>query len=356
MTTINQPAGDEMRANVRNALVSLECTAQWLENGCDPKAAAHELRLVMNMLHGIPTALATAGPLPRSAATVSDERAAEPHTPEWEAQVLASILRGMIEGCSEADPAVIYEDDYEAIDGDVYVRRAATLLDRFARAASTATALSDQLVTVAQMGHGSVAVGGCFSPEANAPGIIYMALDEPREINADTSDVYPVGARARNVLAFVTFANAAAVDQTIGILHELKAEYFDAEQSAAPQAETVPEGWKLKLVPVNPTKQQLADICESYWGDGWGDDDDMRDARIVDARNMYQAMLAAAPAAPLPRASEQADEAVTLPRVHGVSRIADNPCALMVLLMREPSDDDLRAIHDVLAARAKDRS
>ncbi|MGF6878399.1 hypothetical protein [Paraburkholderia sp. MM5477-R1] len=70
MTTINQPAGDETRANVRNALVSLECTAQWLENGCDPKAAAHELRLVMNMLHGIPTALASAAPFPRSAATV----------------------------------------------------------------------------------------------------------------------------------------------------------------------------------------------------------------------------------------------------------------------------------------------
>jgi len=56
----------------------------------------------------------------------------------------------------------------------------------------------------------------------------------------------------------------------------------------------------------------------------------------------------------LPRASEQADEAVTLPRVHGVSRIADNPCALMLLLMREPSDDDLRAIHDAISARAKD--
>jgi hypothetical protein len=37
-----------------------------------------------------------------------------------------------------------------------------------------------------------------------------------------------------------------------------------------------------------------------------------------------------------------------LPRIHGVSRVADNPCALMLFLMREPSDDDLRRIHDAL--------
>ena len=37
-----------------------------------------------------------------------------------------------------------------------------------------------------------------------------------------------------------------------------------------------------------------------------------------------------------------------LPRVHGVSRMADNPCALLLLLMREPADDDLRAILDRL--------
>jgi hypothetical protein len=41
-----------------------------------------------------------------------------------------------------------------------------------------------------------------------------------------------------------------------------------------------------------------------------------------------------------------------LPPLHGVSRIADNPCALMLLLKREPTDDDLREIHDVLSIRA----
>jgi hypothetical protein len=39
-----------------------------------------------------------------------------------------------------------------------------------------------------------------------------------------------------------------------------------------------------------------------------------------------------------------------IPRVYGVSRMADNPCAVLVMLKAEPSDDALRAIHDRLAA------
>lgn len=39
-----------------------------------------------------------------------------------------------------------------------------------------------------------------------------------------------------------------------------------------------------------------------------------------------------------------------IPRVHGVSRMADNRCAVLVVLKAEPSDDALRAIHDRLAA------
>lgn len=42
-----------------------------------------------------------------------------------------------------------------------------------------------------------------------------------------------------------------------------------------------------------------------------------------------------------------------LPGVHGVSRIADNPCALLLLLKGEPSDDALREIHDRLRAQPK---
>lgn len=49
------------------------------------------------------------------------------------------------------------------------------------------------------------------------------------------------------------------------------------------------------------------------------------------------------------RAEPVADER-ELPGVHGVGRIADNPCAVLVLLKAEPSDDALREIHDRLRA------
>jgi hypothetical protein len=82
-------------------------------------------------------------------------------------------------------------------------------------------------VTVASMGHGTVSVGDCFSEDLGEPGIVYMALDAARPIGTDTSDVYPVGSAAKNVLAFVTFSTAAAVDQTIEILQGIKAKHFD---------------------------------------------------------------------------------------------------------------------------------
>jgi hypothetical protein len=65
------------------------------------------------------------------------------------------------------------------------------------------------------------------------------------------------------------------------------------------------EAAPVPAVPVEPTQQQLVAICESYWGDGW-DDEDLREARLVDARNMYQAMLGAPqPASEQQRASFQ---------------------------------------------------
>ncbi|WP_155705991.1 hypothetical protein [Burkholderia cepacia] len=39
-----------------------------------------------------------------------------------------------------------------------------------------------------------------------------------------------------------------------------------------------------------------------------------------------------------------------IPRVHGISHSADNPCTVLVKLMAEPSDDALRAIHNMLTA------
>ncbi|MCW3657578.1 Lar family restriction alleviation protein [Burkholderia cenocepacia] len=85
-----------------------------------------------------------------SAIQAADERAAE-------ASVLASILRGMVEGPA-GDPAVIYEDDYSPADGDVYVARAAELLDEFARASSAnetgAEGLAHEVWAAAQLAPG----------------------------------------------------------------------------------------------------------------------------------------------------------------------------------------------------------
>ncbi|EIF32555.1 hypothetical protein BCh11DRAFT_00283 [Burkholderia sp. Ch1-1] len=111
---------------------------------------------------------------------------------------------------------------------------------------------ADDKVTVARMGYGSVAVGGCLSEETGEPGIIYLALDSAREIDSDTTDVYPVGSRPGpdRVLAYVSFRTAEAVDQTISILEELKAKHWPATIAAqdelsstvrgAAQAEAVP--------------------------------------------------------------------------------------------------------------------
>lgn len=54
--------------DVRNALVSLECTRQWLEGGCDPKAAAVEIQGIMRMLQGVePLVSQTDGAIAQSA-------------------------------------------------------------------------------------------------------------------------------------------------------------------------------------------------------------------------------------------------------------------------------------------------
>lgn len=55
-----------------------------------------------------------------------------------EVAALAPILRGIIEGGSYDDPAELYADDFEAPDGDVFVRRAADLLEEYAALTSPA--------------------------------------------------------------------------------------------------------------------------------------------------------------------------------------------------------------------------
>ena len=79
-----------------------------------------------------------------------------------------------------------------------------------------------------EMGYGKVAVGACKRSDDNTPGIIYLHLDEPREIDADTGDVYPVGSKVHDdkVLACVYFATLESIQQTIDLLQEIKRDSF----------------------------------------------------------------------------------------------------------------------------------
>lgn len=43
---------------------------------------------------------------------------------------------------------------------------------------------------------------------------------------------------------------------------------------------------------------------------------------------------------------------VTLPRVNGVSRMIDAPRSIAVHFTREPTDDELRALHELVRAAA----
>ena len=64
----------------------------------------------------------------------------------------------------------------------------------------------------------------------------------------------------------------------------------------------------------------------------------------------YRAVLAAHPGQLEPRV------AGAIPRVHGVSGFADNPCTVLVMLMAEATDDALRAIHDRLTCQPEPRA
>lgn len=63
-----------------------------------------------------------------------------------EAKKLAPILRQLVEGGGEERDIDIYADDYQAADGDVFVTRAADLLDEIA-ALSAVPASEQQLMT-----------------------------------------------------------------------------------------------------------------------------------------------------------------------------------------------------------------
>lgn len=74
------------------------------------------------------------------------------------------------------------------------------------------------------MGNGDFAVGGCYSPELNMHGLLYMPLPERRQPGESTTDLFPVGSRAVDPAAIIYFKTPAAMRQTMGYLTEKLAE------------------------------------------------------------------------------------------------------------------------------------
>ena len=75
------------------------------------------------------------------------------------------------------------------------------------------------------MGDGQVAIGGGKQPNGMS-ALLYLEMGEAREIDADTTDLFPVGSEAApdKLMACVYFKDGAAMQQTIDILREMQQE------------------------------------------------------------------------------------------------------------------------------------
>lgn len=73
------------------------------------------------------------------------------------------------------------------------------------------------------MGYGRVSIGHGKSPDG-VPCLLYMDLGEARPIDADTTDVFPVGSIASKdkTLACIYFKDSAAMQQTIDVIREMQ--------------------------------------------------------------------------------------------------------------------------------------
>lgn len=85
---------------------------------------------------------------------------------------------------------------------------------------------------VVVMGNGDFALGGCVCTETGLSGLIYLPLPERREIDSDTSDLYPVGSVAEQPAALIYFTTPEAIQQTIDVLHEIKEQQAQRAKAA----------------------------------------------------------------------------------------------------------------------------
>lgn len=120
--------------------------------------------------------------------------------------------------------------------------------------------------------------------------------------------------------------------------YEVEREQFDAmtEKLVKEQNSFSARAAKIGAEPERHSVEQVNTLADEYSREGGH-------GLIVQMLRAYAKMLTAQ------QAETGADER-ELPGVHGVGRIADNPCAVLVLLKAEPSDDALREIHDRLRA------
>lgn len=86
------------------------------------------------------------------------------------------------------------------------------------------------------MGYGKVAIGGGLQPGGTS-ALLYMDMGETRAIDADTTDLFPVGSFADpdKLLACIHFKDGAAMQQTIDVIREMQLEigYTHSPDSAA---------------------------------------------------------------------------------------------------------------------------
>lgn len=92
----------------------------------------------------------------------------------------------------------------------------------------------------AWMGDGRVAVGQCKDKETGSSGIVYLEMGEQRSLNADTSDLFPVGSTldTDRILACIYFKTANSVLQSIDVLTELLADEFGEQPAGSRNAFT----------------------------------------------------------------------------------------------------------------------
>lgn len=87
------------------------------------------------------------------------------------------------------------------------------------------------------VGLGKFAIGPGICRVSNNPVLMFLRLDEPREVGADTTDVYPVGVEASKdrIAAAIHFHNAKAVQRIIDELLGIQRDHYHVGESVNQQ-------------------------------------------------------------------------------------------------------------------------